>query len=99
MVTNKTQRPVRNSSTILSRLITDAVENAAVLFPAFSTASVINRERMVELFRTGLWVLFVTIYPIAFVVVTFAPELLRFWLGNAFALQSTDALRWLAVGV
>ncbi len=72
---------------------------AAVLFPAFSTASVINRERMVELFRTGLWVLFLTIYPIAFVVVTFAPELLRFWLGSAFALQSTDALRWLAVGV
>ena len=72
---------------------------AAVLFPAFSTASVINRERMVDLFRTGLWVLFLSMYPIAFIIITFAPELLRLWLGNAFALQGTGALRWLAVGV
>ncbi len=72
---------------------------AAVLFPAFSTASVINRERMVVLFRTALWALFLSMYPIAFTIVTFAPELLRLWLGSAFAVQSTDALRWLAVGV
>jgi len=72
---------------------------AAVVFPAFSTASVINRERMVVLFRTGLWVLFLSMYPIAFIIVTFAPDLLRLWLGSAFALQSTGALRWLAVGV
>ncbi len=72
---------------------------AAVLFPAFSTASVVDRTRMVGLFRTGARAVFLSMYPIAFVVITFAPELLRLWLGDTFAGQSTEVLRWLAVGV
>jgi len=72
---------------------------AAVLFPAFSTASVIDPGRMVKLFRMGLWAVFLSMYPIAFVVITFAPELLRLWLGATFAAESTTALRWLTVGV
>jgi O-antigen/teichoic acid export membrane protein len=71
----------------------------AVLFPAFSTASMIDRARLAELFRVGLRVVFLAMYPLVFLIVTFAPELLRFWLGDAFATQSSDALRWLAVGV
>ena len=72
---------------------------AAVLFPAFSTASVVDRARMVKLFRLGVRAVFLAMYPIAFVVITFAPELLRIWLGSTFATESTDALRWLAAGV
>jgi O-antigen/teichoic acid export membrane protein len=72
---------------------------AAVLFPAFSSASMINRDRLMQLFRSGYWILFVTMYPIAFVIITFAPDLLRLWLGDAFALQSSGVLRWLSVGV
>ena len=71
----------------------------AVLFPAFSTAFMSDRARMVALFRAGIWAILLSMYPIAFVVVTFAPELLRLWLGPDFALQSTGVLRWLAVGV
>ncbi len=72
---------------------------AAVFFPAFSTASVIDRERMMDLFRTGLWFLFLSMYPLVFITVAFAPELLRLWLGTAFARQSAGALQWLALGV
>jgi O-antigen/teichoic acid export membrane protein len=71
----------------------------AVLFPAFSTASMIDRARIVELFRTGIWAVSLSMYPIAFIVITFAPELLRLWLGGIFAAESTRVLRWLALGV
>jgi len=72
---------------------------AAVLFPAFSSASVISRERLTHLFRTACWILFISMYPIAFLIITFAPELLRAWIGTTFALQSTSVLRWLMLGV
>jgi len=71
----------------------------AVLFPAFSAASTIDRTRMVELFRTGIWAVFLSMYPITFIVITFAPELLKLWLGGTFAAESAHALRWLALGV
>ena len=72
---------------------------AAVLFPAFATASTIDRARVLDLFRTGMRAVFLGLYPITFIVVTFAPELLRIWLGDTFASQSTQVLRWLALGV
>lgn len=72
---------------------------AAVLFPAFSTASVTNRVRLLELFRAGYWILLVAMYPISFVIIAFAPELLRGWLGGTFVINSTAVLRWLTVGV
>ena len=71
----------------------------SVLFPAFSTASRIDRARMVKLFRAGMWVLLLSMYPIVFVVITFAPDVLRLWLGSDFAVQSSGVLRWLALGV
>jgi len=71
----------------------------AVLFPAFSTASHVDRARMAELFRAGVWAISLSMYPIAFVVITFAPELLHAWLGATFSAQSANALRWLALGV
>lgn len=71
----------------------------AVLFPAFSAAASVDGEKMVQLFRRGVWALFLIMYPTVFAVITFAPELLRFWLGPSFAAQSADSLRWLALGV
>ncbi len=71
----------------------------AVLFPAFSAAAVADRGRMERLFRVGTWTLLLTMYPVVFLVMTFAPELLRLWLGGDFAAQSSVVLRWLAVGV
>src|SRR5207302_3970647 len=72
---------------------------AAVLFPAFSTASVIDRPRMMSLFKTGTRAVLLSLYPIVFFFITFAPELLRLWLGSPFAMQSSAVLRWLALGV
>lgn len=83
----------------VTRLLIIPSAVTAVLFPAFSTASMIDRPRMVELFRTGMRAVFLGMYPITLVVITFAPELLRLWLGDSFAVQSRDVLRWLSLGV
>jgi O-antigen/teichoic acid export membrane protein len=83
----------------VSKLLLVPTALAAVLFPAFSTASVANPIRLQELTRAGYRVLFLVMYPVAFALVAFAPELLDAWLGRQFALQSTTVLRWLTVGV
>ena len=71
----------------------------SVLFPAFSTASKTDRARMEKLFRAGMWTILLSMYPIVFLVITFAPEVLGLWLGSDFAVQSSGVLRWLALGV
>lgn len=70
-----------------------------VLFPAFSSAYSVDRARAGLLFRRGVQVVFVAIFPITLVVVAFARTGLTLWLGAAFAEHSTRVLQWLAVGV
>jgi O-antigen/teichoic acid export membrane protein len=70
-----------------------------VLFPAFATSLAGNRERTTLLVGRGVKYLFLAIFPIVLVVVTFAPDGLRLWLGSAFASHSQWVLRWLAAGV
>ena len=42
---------------------------------------------------------FLAVFPVILVIVTFAPEALRLWLGESFAHNGAAALRWLAAGV
>jgi O-antigen/teichoic acid export membrane protein len=71
----------------------------AVLFPAFSAAFSADRARMIRLFRTGVRTVFLAQIPIAFVVICFAPEILRLWLGPTFEARSSGVLRWLMLGI
>jgi len=70
-----------------------------VLFPAFSTAGALDRSRLVLLCDAATRYLFILLFPIVLVIVAFAPEGLRLWLGLDFALKSTAVARWLAVAV
>jgi O-antigen/teichoic acid export membrane protein len=72
---------------------------SSVLFPAFSAAFVTDRQRLAALFRGGVRTMFLVQVPLTFVVVCFAPEILRAWLGPAFETRSTPVLRWLMLGV
>lgn len=70
-----------------------------VLFPAFATSLVVNRQRTIALYQVAVRVILVImIAPIALVIL-FAPEGLAFWINDAFARQSSGVLRWLALGV
>lgn len=73
---------------------------AGVLFPAFSEALALdNRERANSLYERSLAATFAILFPCILVIVLFAPEGLRLWLGADFARHSATTLRILAIGV
>jgi O-antigen/teichoic acid export membrane protein len=70
-----------------------------VLFPAFATSFVGDPGRTLVLFDRGVKYVFLSVFPVALLIVSFADVGLRAWLGTGFALHSTSVLRWLCVGV
>lgn len=72
---------------------------AGVLFPAFSTVGALDRDRLARLMDRGVRYIFIVLFPITLVLIAFAPEILRVWLGNDFMLHSTPVLRWLAMAI
>ncbi|HEX4603963.1 MAG TPA: flippase [Candidatus Angelobacter sp.] len=78
-------------------LVTGAL--VGVLFPAFSTTVVSDRARLVFLFESGTKYIFLALFPITLVLITFAPEALHFWLGNDFARQSAPVAQILAIAI
>lgn len=70
-----------------------------VLFPAFASTLVQDRTQAANLFRRGANYVFLALFPLTLIIVTFAPEGLELWLGAEFAQESCAVLRWLAIGV
>ncbi len=70
-----------------------------VLFPAFASTMVQDRSKVANLFQRGTNYIFLALFPLTLVIVTFAPEGLTLWLGAEFSRESSASLRWLAVGV
>lgn len=71
----------------------------AALFPAFAAHLSGNRLRILQVYLSGVKALFLTMLPICLLIVTFAQEGLKLWLGAEFASHSTSVLQWLTVGV
>lgn len=70
-----------------------------VLFPALTIAIEGDRSRLPGLYnRASRGILFLML-PLMSAVFLFAPELLRLWLGQDFATQSTPVVRWVALGL
>jgi O-antigen/teichoic acid export membrane protein len=84
---------------IASQLLIVPAAVATVLFPAFATAYMHDRERVARIFSTGMKVVFFVIYPVAIVCIAFAPEILRFWIGGRFPAISTNPMRWILAGI
>lgn len=70
-----------------------------VLFPAFSTASAHNPERLDILWKATLRYIFIAQFPVILLLIAFAPEGLRLWLGQDFAANSTFVARWLMAAI
>jgi len=79
------------------RLIPAAL--VGVLFPAFASTFASDKKRTERLFRVGVKCMFLVLFPITLLAITFAHEGLAAWLGPAFAINSTRVLQWLAIGV
>jgi O-antigen/teichoic acid export membrane protein len=72
---------------------------AGVLFPAFSTSFVQDRDRAALLLVRGVKYLFLVLFPCALLIITLAHPGLSVWLGTRFAEHSTRVLQWLAAGI
>lgn len=70
-----------------------------VLFPAFSASFMQNPIRTVQLFNSGIKYIFLFLFPIILLVVTFAQEGLTLWLNEEFGRNSTKVLQMLSIGV
>src|SRR5260370_20968499 len=70
-----------------------------VMFPAFSTSSIQDHNRMALLFGRSVKYLLLVLFPVVLFIVVLAQDGLKLWLGAEFARNSVHVLRWLAVGV
>ncbi|RJP63774.1 MAG: flippase [Ignavibacteriales bacterium] len=71
----------------------------SVLFPAVSANYLVNPEYTKKLSLRAVKYIFILLFPIVFLIVTFAHQGMSIWLGANFADKSTLVLQLLAVGV
>ena len=74
---------------------------AATLFPAFSSmgASDTTRTELGRLYARSVKLSLLAMGPLTALIVVFAPQILRLWLGQDFAAKGTLAMQILALGV
>jgi O-antigen/teichoic acid export membrane protein len=84
---------------IVSKLSLVPAAIVGVLFPAFALSFVQNRAHTSLLLSRSVKFVFLIVFPLSLIIVTFAPEGLALWLGPTFVQNSMLALRWLTVGV
>ncbi len=86
-------------SEIVTKLLLISGSLMGVLFPAFSTSFHVDPKRSEKMFFRGIKYIFLIIFPISLLIITFANEGLQMWLGDEFAANSTRVLQWIAAGV
>jgi len=84
---------------MVTRLWAIPTAMVAVLFPAFAAAKASGSSHTAILYSMGARAILGILAPIVLVLVVFAEEGLRVWLGEGFAQKSTAVLQWLAIGV
>jgi O-antigen/teichoic acid export membrane protein len=70
-----------------------------VMFPAFSTSAAQDRNRTALLFGRSVKCILLALFPVILLLIAFAQDGMRVWLGAAFAAKSVRVLQWLGVGV
>lgn len=86
-------------SEIVIRLTIVPYAILGVLFPAFSTASAHDPKRLDLLWQATLRYIFIAQFPMILLLIAFAPEWLRLWLGADFAQHSAFVARWLLAAI
>lgn len=84
---------------MVTRILAIPAALAAVLFPAFAAAKAGGSNHATTLYSMGGRAILGMLAPIVLVLVVFAEEGLRLWLGGDFAQKSAAVLQWLAIGV
>lgn len=84
---------------IVTKLFIIPVALMGVMFPAFSAALGQDKSYAVRLYKRSINYIFVALFPIVLILVTFSSEGLSLWLGAEFSNNSSMVLQLLAVGV
>ena len=84
---------------VVSKLLVVPAAIMGVLFPAFTTTLAVDRKRAAWLFGRVVDYVFLALFPVTLLVVTFANEGLAIWLGSEFAQNSALVLQLLMIGI
>lgn len=85
---------------VVTRLWIITASLTVTLFPAFSALEgAKDRQRIGIYFARSIKYVLITSGPIVVLIAVYAKDILQFWLGSDFAIQSTFAMQVLVVGV
>lgn len=84
---------------VVTRLLLIPGAVVGVMFPAFSASFVQDRNRTAFLYGRSVKYVLLALFPMILLILVFAENGLKLWLGADFAQHSTRVLQWLAVGV
>jgi O-antigen/teichoic acid export membrane protein len=87
------------ASEVVGRLQLVPGSVGSALFPAFSTFSVEDPQRLERLYARSLKTMLLLMVPAGLLLIVFAREALRLWVGTEFAVHSSQTLQVLAVGL
>lgn len=84
---------------IITKLWVIPVSLVRVLFPEFSKIYNHDRAHTIKLFVNGVKYIFIILFPVILLIITFAFEGLNLWLGYEFASNGFRVLQWLSLGI
>ena len=84
---------------IITKLLLIPGALVLVLFPIFSSSFNANLQVLKSIFLRSIKFIFLILYPIIFIVITFSYDILSLWLGRDFAQNSYLVLQILSIGV
>ena len=84
---------------VVSRISIVPASLVMVLFPVFSALGTTSKEVLTGLYTRSIKYLILIMGPLVLVLIMFAEEILKLWLGSEFAEKSTLVFQILAVGI
>ncbi len=84
---------------IVNRLLVIPASVSAVAFPAVSNSHTRDGNEALEIFSSSAEIITAILFPIMVLLVLFANEGMRLWLGDVFAAHSGRTLQLLAIGM
>ncbi|MDP2363724.1 MAG: oligosaccharide flippase family protein, partial [Ignavibacteria bacterium] len=84
---------------VVSKLMVVPVALSGVLFPIFSASFFSEPDITKKIFLRGVKFIFLIMYPVVLLIVTFSYEGMELWLGTEFAVKSSLILQLLAIGI
>ena len=84
---------------VVTKLLLIPTSLIVVLFPIFSSSYLNNPELAKKILLRGAKLIFLILYPIVFLMITFAHNGMNLWLGEKYANNSALVLQLLAIGI